>query len=338
MIKPISIINFKPITPNYNKGNIKSNSLKEDAFVKQKNINPSFGGSIIPKEKIFKCCDKFIADIDKIEDAPTLMESSNKFIDKIQEILDNSSPNISDESLDFLRFFRHGLINNFCETKGRVLSIHYKDNAICKLYPETTCMTDIEYLTYQKQELRKAVIDVIKERIDEGIHSEIQSKNNKKIVQANTVFDKLLNHKKRMEEIEFRITGRELLEGKKVKNPVDFYWFLQQPFLNAAKYSEGKSFKIVIEKIVKEGNERYYASFINPETKVIPDTEINKILKGNGYRASNAIESGIRGTGFGFISMIGTLKRNGYKQDIPNLIEKGREKGVCVRIPLIGLF
>ncbi len=134
------------------------------------------------------------------------------------------------------------------------------------------------------------------------------------------------------------LEGLELLKGKQIENPLQFYTYVSQPLGNAVKYGNNKPFKIKIEELWQEGKKVYYASFINPDTKPIPDDEIDKISGGWGYRGKNATEAHVVGIGKGFTNIVKILQENGYERDIPNLIEKGREKGVNVRIPLIGVY
>lgn len=125
-------------------------------------------------------------------------------------------------------------------------------------------------------------------------------------------------------------------DGPKVQNPFQLYNLISQPILNADKYGDGKPFSVIFNKIGNGRKASYYLSVTNPETAVIPDEEIDIILEGTGHRAEKTKEE-VKGTGFGFKEMIRILRENGYEKDIPNLIEKGREKGVCVNIPLIGV-
>ena len=151
------------------------------------------------------------------------------------------------------------------------------------------------------------------------------------------VFDLLKKMPSKSQYKNISLDGLGLLQDKKIKNPAQFYTCVSQPLGNAIKYGEDKPFKIKIEEVVKAGQKSYYASFINPDTKTIPDKEIDKILEGYFYRASNATKANINGSGAGFYNIVRILTFNGYKSDIPNLIEKGRKKGVHVRIPLIGV-
>lgn len=144
-----------------------------------------------------------------------------------------------------------------------------------------------------------------------------------------------------MDSPDFEIIGLELLKGKILKNPDLFHFLMSQPLLNAIKYGDGKPFKIAIQEVEKDGKKLYYMLFINPDTTPIPDKEIVEILKGLGYRGKDVLEKGVKGSGFGIRRMIKELRWNGYEQDIENLIERGREakgeKGVCVRVPIIGV-
>lgn len=333
MITAISGLSFKIITPqNNSKTDFKTNPLKDDSFKLQSKLNPSFGKSIVPRKAIFTCCDKFLAGVEKIEDLDTLANASKRFIDSIRKILDIPQKYRSD-NLQPYKAFKHDLFNSFCSSKFR--RFLYKNEVVMKqYYPELPDMHTPEFVSCYKQEL-KNVTERLKDNVEKTVEWDEFLQGNDRTINVSTIFDKLTS--RRLKESDFSIEGMALLADKKMRDPMTIYFVLSQPFLNAQKYGEGKPFKIVIEKTIEAGKERYFASFINPDTNPIPDDEIDKILQGKKYRASNALQSGIDGTGFGFQYLVETLRRSCCGEDIPNLIQKGRERGVCVRVPIIGI-
>lgn len=305
---------FSNLCQNKSKYNIKNttkpDSLSSDTFQLQQKFNPAFG-SLIPKSKVFKACDKLAKSIEHIPKNEDVTKIARDFYDeKLKKILITPSKYNEKEQDDF-DIFRHGLLN----------IVHRK------IFNEQV-----------SKNMLLEFVDDIKYCVNDGIDMEKWKRELNKTVLFSTIFNKFTKDLKLMNSPKVSWVGKDLFVGKKVKYPSQLYNLASQPLLNAVKYSEEKPFKIVIEEIVKDGKRTYYASFINPETKPIPDLEIDKLLKGDGYRASNATDTGIEGTGLGISTVVSILKRNGYAEDIPNLFEKGREKGVCVRIPLIGLF
>jgi hypothetical protein len=302
----LKIIGTNPAsnTSKYNfKSYTKTNFLPQDTFEMHKNSNLSFG-SVIPKNKIFKCCDDLLKSVENFSESDDVTLQVNDFYHKKLLKLLDIKLTVSEKEKERFRSFKHTLIN-IVATK-----INYEGKV-----PKS----ELEYFVNDIKDYTESYED------------------SNKIVQATTIWNKLKKILKSMNSPAVSINNQNLLLDKKIKHPLQFNEFVSQPLLNAIKYSEEKPFKIIFEEVSEGDNKKYYASFINPETKPIPDEEIDEILKGDFYRSSNAKLSGIQGSGFGFWSIINTLRQNGCEHDIPNLIEKGREKGVCVRIPLIGL-
>lgn len=329
MITAISGLNLKRINPqNNSKTDFKTTPLKSDSFELQQKSNPSFGRSIVPRKAIFACCDRFSARMERTQSVDELRKLSDRFIERLRKILYN--PKLQKEpEFERYNYFKHDLINVFTNEKLYDLT-KVEHDIILEKYPEVAEMPASKYLATYKQAFRDTV-----RMIKSEIEYEKYEYDNSKIVNAKAIFGRLRKH--RLKLCPFSIEGLSLLKGKKVKKPVDLYYLLKQPFLNAQKYGERKPFRIVIEKAEVDGKDRYYALYINPETTPISDADIDKILEGNGYRISNDKITGIEGEGFGFGYIISTLRKKGYERDIPNLIQKGREKGVCVRIPIIGI-
>lgn len=125
----------------------------------------------------------------------------------------------------------------------------------------------------------------------------------------------------------------DLLEQNEVKNPFKFYDMFSR-FINVtAKESEGHV-EVKISKDIKNGKQQFFATFTNPETSILPDEDITKILKYTGSQkessaVDSSVNSGIKGFGMDLIKLV---QQNGLEQGF--VIEKGRTQGVSFTIPL----
>lgn len=309
-IQAVSKFNiYQNKTKSYSKGNIKLNN-QQDSFQSQKS-NPSFT-AVIQRKKIFKSCNAFLLGKKDLSDPLEIYDLIMNFYLKEHHGWIEPTKKLSETGNQIALTCEHEL-GNFI--MGKVAEI---------------------ILSRNEAKMENVFIG-IKNCANKWSILEKWHDNPQKTASVNQVIAMLSKTVKNINQDNITLTGNELLENKNVKNPFQLYNLLSQPLLNAIKYGEDKPFEIAIEEAIKDGKKTYYASFINPENKPIPDNEIDKILEGNHYRASNAKESQIKGTGFGFSEIIRILQENGYEQDIPNLIEKGRDTGVCVRVPLVGI-
>jgi hypothetical protein len=285
---------------------------------KQQNFNLSF--QAIPQKSLNSLSEDMFINIKKAQTEEKITDLYFLFEDKLTQLIKGENRNYIHE------------LNNITMVPSMLVSdtehIFQKS-----FYPEVT--DEAGYLRFQKKTFL-TLLDNIKKCTNRWFTLE-KWQNPNTIVPFEDVFDLLKKMPQKSQYKNISIEGLELLKDKKIKNPAQFYTYVSQPLGNAIKYGENKPFKIKIEAIVENGKKNYYASFINPETKPVSDLEIDKIIKGNSYRALSKKESKIYGTGHGFSNIIEILKENGYQKDIPNLIAKGRQKGVCVRIPLIGV-
>lgn len=335
------------------RNNIRFISLPKDTFEIRQKSNPAFG-SVIPENEILGISNQFLKDIKNISDIKKLRETSYKFFYKdLNKILnpdgfpDFEPLNFSKDDLVFFKNFRHEL-KNIITNRALLVdeSLSFSREIVQEDYPEI--VTDKQYLKHLKKALKGAVID-IKETINTWNLLEDWYKNPEKEVPFKDVL-KLIKRIPKNKNLTPSWGELEILNDKQVKEPTVLYQLLSQPLLNAIKYGEGKPFQIKIEEVVSDGRKDYYALFINPETKPIPDAEIDKIIEGLGYRASNARKTKIIGSGLGFSELVPIVKKKAksvsfwddkkkafYNEDLLNLIEKGREKGVCVRVPLFGI-
>lgn len=300
-------------------------TMKNDSFELSSKSNPSFGA--ISRKEIFACCDKVLKDIEKVTDCDRLKAIADDFFfNKLKKHVDA----IGDET-SLHEHFHHELVNAYRNSRDIIV-----DRKIANIANSSIKNgTDYQYLTFQKKEFKKAV-DIIKSCTHRWSILERWDKQGV-TVPFQDVLDLLKRMPPKSQYKNIQVEGLELLKGKNIENPLQFYTYVSQPLGNAIKYGENKPFKIKIEKVEQDGKNFYYASFINPDTKPIPNDEIDKITKGDFYRGANAKDSDIDGEGRGFYNIVKILKDNGYESDIPNLIEKGRKQGVHVRIPLIGV-
>lgn len=296
-----------------------SNNLERDVFQPSKN-SPSFCGlakSIIPKKEIFSLCDSVIASLEKDSSQIDPQSLSKYFTNQMHEILPERGKEEQKAEDQIYRVFRHEINNLAGIIPGQlyIMNMHLsKGRAV------------------EAENLRKELIAAVgnlKENIKEWI----------KLFSEGSLSNILGLLNKEPQSSKITWIGTERLEGKKVAKDkyFDLYSLFSQPILNAVKYGEGMPVRVAIkEGETASGAKQLFASVTNPDTTPIPDAEIDKILQGKGHRA-DAVKDTIKGTGFGFQEMIRILKENGHESDIPALIEKGREKGVCVRFPLIGI-
>lgn len=296
-----------------------NNNLVQDVFQPSKSY-PSFCGlakSIIPKKEIFSLCDSVIASLDS--NSPQIDPNSllTYFQNQLGKILPQKQAEAQKAEDQIYRVFRHEM-NNLAEVisgKLFIMDMHLSKGR-----------------TTEAENLRKEVIAAV-DSLKENIKDWTQLFNDSSL--SNILG--LLNKVNMSTKVTWK--GVEKLDGKKVSKDkyFDLYSLFSQPILNAIKYGEGMPVRVAIEEgKTASGAKQLFASVTNPDTTPIPDAEIDKILQGKGHRA-DAIKDKIKGTGFGFQEMIRILKENGHESDIPDLIEKGREKGVCVRFPLIGI-
>lgn len=308
-------------------GETKTNFLQKDTFQPRKKFNPSFGA--LPYDEVSKLCDDFLRETKHIYDSKKIEEIAKDFFyGKLFRLLDDDSKMTIEEQENFSRF-RHTIVNQTFSIKEFFGSESTRE-IILKRYPNI--ITDSGYCSFCKMQIKSAV-STIKNCIFVGERIELYKVDNK-AVPALDILNLLKKTISGNKSINISWHGKKNLKTKTCEDPIGLYNLLLQPLLNAIKYSEEKPFKIVIEEVEKNSKKIYYANFINPDTNKIPDKEIDKILEGTGHRAA---DTNIDGTGFGFTEIIRILRENGYEGDIPNLIQKGRKKGVCVRIPLIGI-
>lgn len=283
------------------------NPLKKDIF--QLNTKPSFGSnptSIIPADEVFALCDDALKKIEGNVNEEVIDKSIVELVERMKELICQKKPERSEVEKNVFSDFRHEIMNKM------------------QLVLSSKGMDPVN----QPQNKDKLI-----ERIND---IKVSTKVWGMLYEDGLRLSDVLGYLRRLNK-DYPIIWEksELIYGKSTTDHLQLYSLLSQPLLNAIKYGEGKPVNVVIEEVEKGGKNRLFASFINPETTPIPDVEIDKILAGRGHRAETTKD--IYGTGFGFQEMIRILRETGHESDIPNLIERGREKGVCVRVPIIGI-
>ncbi|MDD3436102.1 MAG: hypothetical protein PHC64_03010 [Candidatus Gastranaerophilales bacterium] len=357
MILPVLAINPRSLTQKYSIQPFKkTNSLQRDVFERQEKAEPSFGrskSSIIPSATIVRLCNDFLKEVEEVgkkkketkvkfkrnlglkKGANRVAELTTEFFKRyLPENFERYIAKRPENEHPFLRTFKHELVGAYNETAVCLSDVNlFKDFILIK-YPEAK--TKAAQLEIYKSEIRK-VVEEIKRLTREWAKLEKYWNESESVIAGGEFINLLqLILKVPLGFAKASMPGLiDFFKGKEVKNPFQLYDLLSQPILNARKYGKSKPFEIAIEEVTN-GGKTYYAYITNPDTILIPDKEIDEILKGSCYRAEETRDI-IEGTGFGFSEIIRILRENGYEDDIPQLIEKGREKGVCVRIPLIGV-
>lgn len=330
-----------PIAINFNKNlflvQFKQNCLKKndygsyDIFERQQKATPSFG-AIIPQDRIFKICDTFMKKVNLATDPTRMRDLTKKFYEfKLLNIL-KDNPDLSYIKREFLGDFRHELVNLISYNIKSV----YDEEIYDVVKKNNLIANEQQFLGFQKNTVSK-IVDDIKIVTFYWRNTEVWSDKVKKIVDIKNVFIKLNNNFKLSERSDIKFLNKKLLKDKKVLDPLRLYILLSNAVSNAIKYGEGKPILVRFSEELIDGKKYYYALIENVGTKVISDSDIDKLLKRKIERTQSAIDSGIEGTGQGLRRTILTLDMSGYNKDIKTLIEKGRQSGVCVKIPLIGV-
>lgn len=299
------------------------------------NDNISFG-SIVRKTKILKAYSSLIKASEKTNDHNKITEMCYDFFyEKIKNII-VPKLNLNPKKTEFLGFMKHELLGKI---QNRMIWIANKKSAQeleIKHFSKPKILSDEDFVRFKRNEIRQSKKDA--EICLNRLKVVERWANKPNLVIPFETFEKvLMSDLETMPKDNVRVIGLELLKGKKVKNPSQLYDLFSQPLHNADKYSENKLFKVIIKKYTTKKGDKYYAYFVNPKTKPIPNEEIDKLQGVGDYRTLEAINSGVFGTGFGNVQIKNILKKNNCGKDIKYLFQKNREKGVCVRVPLIGI-
>lgn len=317
MILAISGINFnqKRVETSSKKG-FRPQVFNADIFELSQKSNPSFSG-LIPKRQIYKCCNAVLKQAGEISEHKSLMELSAVFFSKI-ETLARKEGGYTPENKGTLLDFRHEIRNYWMYGKGMV-----HDEFVYKVHkniPLEKVFSETERFKQQKEELILAA-----KRLKECAYKWTVLERWHETGEG-VPFEKVFGLMARIApQRGFSVEGRELLKGKRVQKPLEFYSYVSQLFLNAIKHGDGKPFKVKFEKAVEEGRENYYITVTNSVKEPLTDEKIDKLL--TTYDKE--------GAGGGITIIQNTLRENGYPTD--NIIQKGHGNTFSIRLPLIGI-
>lgn len=304
----------------------------KDTFVHNKQ-NIAFT-SHLPKKELLQFCDEAIEELNKLTTTEQISElaqkirlNRNTLFSSIKENFENKSPKDREDIHNFL----HECGNK--SSKLNFIEMHsYYKGRIGQKYNITEQSPDSEYFPFFKQEVEK-IIESIKKSVNTRELLEKMETNPNKPVQMSEIMT-LLKELSYKDSEGYVVKNEHLLKGKTTKSPKKLYDnVLSQLWLNAKKYKGDEPFVVAIE---KDDNNKLYMTFLNPDTTPLPNSEIDEIIKGNMYRAT-VTKDKIDGTGLGYKNIIAELKENGLEKDILTLIEKDRERGFKVRVPLFGV-
>lgn len=313
LITPVNKNNFKQNTYLRTRKSYIGFSSKSDSF--ERSI-PSFKGAESELNKIalrlpVEEIEKIIADANK--NFPRTLDINEKsalsedYIQNIMELIDSKSVETNPK---LFRDRRHEVINPVYEFSGYMAKILYKD--------EHATPADIDarfaYMT-------KRIANILKKYemfIDKGLE-----KNN---MSAKEIFSMALDSayaKAKQNNVSINVKGFNIFENYKNKvntSGNDFcdyelYSIFSNLAQNAAKYTKKGSSVNLEFKTQKMDNSNYLIFSVRDEGIGIPQNEIKDIFD-FGKRASNAIASGIEGTGYGLKRVYKILDNIGGKLEI----------------------
>lgn len=297
--------------------------------------NISFG-SIVKRAKILKAYSSLIKASEKTNDHNKITEMCYDFFyEKIKGII-APSLNLNPKKTKFLGLMKHELLGKIQNRMIWIANPKSADELEIKHFSKPKILSDTDFVGFQRNEIKQSKKDV---EICLNRLKVVERWANKPnlVIPFETFQGVLISDLETIPKNKVKVIGLELLNGKKVKNPAQLYDLFSQPLHNADKYSENKPFKVIIKKYATKKGDKYYAFFINPKTKPIPNEEIDKLQEVGNYRTLDAINSGIFGTGFGNVQVKTILSENNCEKEIKYLFQKNKKTGVCVRVPLIGI-
>lgn len=288
-------------------------------------FQPSFGNAI-PKEKIFKLGRSYLDIVVDVKNEDSLYDiAKSYFYDEVLSLL-SALRSKSNSKHDITRLFRHELINSASSP------FEFDFNPSLKNFNENlvNCDSDRKYLAYQKKSFRKLVTNV-NNITSYWTRLENWQKNPKTPVNFSVITEQLKSAVEFSNHQNAPVSIKDYIgDTKESFNAFELYNLLSQVVLNGVKYSSGKPVFVEFSKADTGAAEKYIMTVLNKDTKPIPDSDIDKILKGSGYRSSIV---DVDGSGTGYKEIIQILQKHNRMQDIPSLIEKGRKKGVKVTVP-----
>lgn len=302
----------------------KNNNYANSNSQVKPNYLPVFGCAI-PSKELKAIGDKYIHTITKAKNEQNIYSLIKEYYyERVLPLIAPKKDTVYEDN-SILHLFRHELINQTGSPLELYTNPAYKKMAFeMAEYPK-----HVRYTSFQKRTFQNIVTQI--ERLASRWGKiEGWKENPDKYVEFSDV-RKILGSMNALAEskgINIIITDT-VPEGKYTKHAYDLYNVLSQVIINGIKYAQNKTVHISINQAISNKS-RYVLTVLNEGTKPIPDTEIDKILMGTGYRGKN---NEIKGTGTGFKEIIKILKEHGKEAYIPTIIEKGRSSGVKVSIP-----
>lgn len=293
-------------------------------------------GSIVKRAKILKAYSSLIKASEKTNDHNKITEMCYDFFyEKIKGII-VPSLNLNPKNTKFLGLMKHELLGKIQNRMIWIANPKSADALERSHFSKPKILSDADFVRFKRNEIKQSMKDA---EICLNRLKVVERWANKPnlVIPFETFKSVLITDLDTIPKNKIKVIGLELLNGKKVKNPAQLYDLFSQSFHNADKYSENKPFKVIIKKYTTKKGDKYYAYFINPKTKPIPNEEIDKLQSFGSHRTLDAINSGIFGTGFGNVQIKNILNENNCGKDIKYLFQKNRKNGVCVRVPLIGI-
>jgi len=302
MLSAVSGINLNRKTNNLpqNRSAKINLALRKASFESNPKHKISFGG-VIPQDDLITICEDFIPSLDSISNVELLKRAFDELYQKFLQIASDTPENKISEHF---HTWRHELDNIFHVATFNLTSADKPREFF-------------ENLLFSLVEITRA-------------DAKIEGKEGKPVL-FEDVLKKIKVLAKRMRSPSFSIKGTELLQGRVLRNPELVDLVLSHLLLNAIKHGENEPFQIIIkgdERLEEKSREfgDLFISFLNPDTKVLSEDKIEELLKGERVETARF--------GRGLPALIKLLREHGYEEDLSNLIERNREKGVCITAPL----
>lgn len=327
------------------------------------NSSPAFGN--IPVKRVEKLSNRYSTIIAKSNNAESFPDLMEKYQNSLMKILGKETF-VRTNNLKFLLFqkklkelFNHiPFIKKNSEQENKTLKAlrhEYKNEFARRVYmaldgflrdrlpefhpkhPDSSIINnDKMYFDFQKQEL-KDMFKYVNKNAQLWKNMDVWRKNPETIVSAKMVFEKLYDAVTFIERPQIIVKNENFLSKIKVKNPAQAYDLYSQIIFNAIKYSDNKPILVEFKKLVCDGEEKLFVSVTNLETKPLSASKIDELNSGIIKTSSKKSENGLFSSGFGIPEVVSIMKNNGCEKHIATLFEKGRESGVCVNVPIIGV-
>jgi light-regulated signal transduction histidine kinase (bacteriophytochrome) len=246
-------------------------------------------------------------------------------MEQFKELLESSGPKanekLSEVQAQFLDDRAHEIMNPFSE-----LSYYMMTSGAETGHHKPSCDKFDQFCTYSFSRIIKGV-KRYESFLDKGLEGDILSPKDVFKMAADSA-----SEKSKIKNIKIKSKGDGILEA--CKNGIygangrvhdyELYTIFSNLIQNSAKYSPENS--TIITKFEKKtvGNEKRLVFSVIDQGIGIPKKEQEKVL--NGQRASNAIDSGIQGTGYGLMRVNKMLKFMDSHLEIESPINKANKE------------